>query len=259
MNVTASFNSTITSKLVWMSRQLRNIDDLNALVNWVNTMHSIKALLFPLPAAPLCPETTNHKTSGFPNSHSSLTSFKSQTGIQPSADTGHLPPHRPKLINCKPNLQRSTSFQLSWMPSSSSSRLQHSILPNLSISPSSPTNIKMKNTTRLKPTTHFTTPTLYSRHLKVTVVPSAPLENAPEKRVHEHYPTATETAKLKHEHNLKSLRKMKSKAPWCILCGKQDVKICTRCEKAWYCSPECQSKDWPKHREFCIASRIEKG
>ena len=48
MSSTATFNANIITKLSWMSRKLKNIDDLKTLAIWVNTMHSIKMLMFPL-------------------------------------------------------------------------------------------------------------------------------------------------------------------------------------------------------------------
>ena len=62
MTDTALFNAAILSKLSWMSRQLRQFDDLNVLIPWVNTMHSIKLLLLPQ-AQPLysCTKSSSHK------------------------------------------------------------------------------------------------------------------------------------------------------------------------------------------------------
>ncbi|XP_062569868.1 uncharacterized protein LOC134231932 isoform X1 [Saccostrea cucullata] len=39
----------------------------------------------------------------------------------------------------------------------------------------------------------------------------------------------------------------------CKMCkqGKQTMKRCTRCREAYYCSRECQAKDWPVHRTMC--------
>ncbi|SPO04304.1 uncharacterized protein DNG_06987 [Cephalotrichum gorgonifer] len=33
--------------------------------------------------------------------------------------------------------------------------------------------------------------------------------------------------------------------------GDEKLRRCTRCLKTWYCSPECQKKDWKKHRFEC--------
>ena len=153
------------------------------------------------------------------------------------------------LINHLPAHQRS---QLSSTFTSSSSTLQHSPFVNLSIPPIPPTNAQSKNTSRLKPTTESTRPILCTRLLEITIVPSAPFTNTPEKPVLQDHPSATETAQRKPERKLKSLNNITSGIPRCRLCGKQNVKICTGCEKAWYCSQDCHSKDWLRHREFCL-------
>mmetsp|Transcript_23669 Transcript_23669/g.65707 ORF Transcript_23669/g.65707 Transcript_23669/m.65707 type:complete len:140 (-) Transcript_23669:1046-1465(-) len=37
----------------------------------------------------------------------------------------------------------------------------------------------------------------------------------------------------------------------CQACQKEASKKCSRCNLAWYCSVECQKKDWKKHRSVC--------
>jgi hypothetical protein len=39
----------------------------------------------------------------------------------------------------------------------------------------------------------------------------------------------------------------------CGQCGKQLATPlrCSRCRARWYCSPECQRTDWPKHKSTC--------
>jgi len=44
----------------------------------------------------------------------------------------------------------------------------------------------------------------------------------------------------------------------CKMCEKPDVKVCTGCEKVWYCSRDCQAQDWPKHRELCLYNQSER-
>ena len=34
---------------------------------------------------------------------------------------------------------------------------------------------------------------------------------------------------------------------------RKDMLICGGCKSAMYCNEECQTKDWPKHREMCAA------
>jgi hypothetical protein len=40
----------------------------------------------------------------------------------------------------------------------------------------------------------------------------------------------------------------------CATCGKEGRKKCSRCEKIYYCSKECQAKDWTKHKAVCKKS-----
>nr|AET50614.1 hypothetical protein [Eimeria tenella] len=41
--------------------------------------------------------------------------------------------------------------------------------------------------------------------------------------------------------------------PKCENCGKEDLplKKCSRCSKSFYCSVQCQRKDWPLHKRIC--------
>ncbi|KAJ3530229.1 hypothetical protein NMY22_g8661 [Coprinellus aureogranulatus] len=40
--------------------------------------------------------------------------------------------------------------------------------------------------------------------------------------------------------------------PGCDVCGNaKNTRRCTQCLTAVYCSPECQSKDWPAHKDIC--------
>ncbi|KDR68020.1 hypothetical protein GALMADRAFT_79249 [Galerina marginata CBS 339.88] len=38
----------------------------------------------------------------------------------------------------------------------------------------------------------------------------------------------------------------------CTLCGRATSMWCSRCQSAWYCSPEHIHSDWPRHRRECI-------
>lgn len=40
----------------------------------------------------------------------------------------------------------------------------------------------------------------------------------------------------------------------CKVCGKQDAKKCGKCHRVFYCSVECQRKDWKSHKEACNSS-----
>lgn len=37
----------------------------------------------------------------------------------------------------------------------------------------------------------------------------------------------------------------------CKVCGKQDAKKCGKCHRVFYCSVQCQRKDWKCHRGAC--------
>eukprot|EP00475_Leptophrys_vorax_P021833 TRINITY_DN2966_c0_g1_i1.p1 TRINITY_DN2966_c0_g1~~TRINITY_DN2966_c0_g1_i1.p1 ORF type:complete len:193 (-),score=63.83 TRINITY_DN2966_c0_g1_i1:181-759(-) len=39
----------------------------------------------------------------------------------------------------------------------------------------------------------------------------------------------------------------------CSACGKSEgqMKLCSACKKAAYCSQQCQKNDWPKHKQSC--------
>jgi len=48
----------------------------------------------------------------------------------------------------------------------------------------------------------------------------------------------------------------------CAGCGKQeegkigevvDLKMCSRCKKVYYCSRECQKKNYRVHKRYCIS------
>jgi hypothetical protein len=44
------------------------------------------------------------------------------------------------------------------------------------------------------------------------------------------------------------------------LCGARDVPMftCSRCKEAWYCSKDCQKKDWKMHKLFCKNAQSSK-
>jgi len=39
----------------------------------------------------------------------------------------------------------------------------------------------------------------------------------------------------------------------CNKCFRDALKRCTRCRETWYCSLDCQRRDWPEHRKTCVA------
>jgi len=75
-----SFNTAIISKLVWMSRKLRHIDDLKVLISWVDTKYLIKLLLF------LQPSCTDTKTDGLESSSRYTSCSQWNTSIKNNSD-----------------------------------------------------------------------------------------------------------------------------------------------------------------------------
>ncbi|KAF8199085.1 hypothetical protein BJ912DRAFT_950851 [Pholiota molesta] len=41
----------------------------------------------------------------------------------------------------------------------------------------------------------------------------------------------------------------------CTLCCRPTSMWCSRCQSAWYCSPEHIHSDWPRHRKECIPAQ----
>jgi hypothetical protein len=39
--------------------------------------------------------------------------------------------------------------------------------------------------------------------------------------------------------------------PMCDVCGKKATQRCSRCKNVWYCSRECQLKQWKAHKPMC--------
>jgi hypothetical protein len=44
-----------------------------------------------------------------------------------------------------------------------------------------------------------------------------------------------------------------SSARSCVVCGIHNSKLCSRCKKTYFCSPECQKSAWPEHKKVCKA------
>ena len=39
--------------------------------------------------------------------------------------------------------------------------------------------------------------------------------------------------------------------PKCTVCGTKTKNVCQKCKGFYYCSVECQKKDWPNHKKIC--------
>ena len=37
----------------------------------------------------------------------------------------------------------------------------------------------------------------------------------------------------------------------CVVCGKSAKALCSKCKHVFYCTRECQKKDWNSHKEIC--------
>ena len=51
----------------------------------------------------------------------------------------------------------------------------------------------------------------------------------------------------------KILNKLTRECQWCG-CSSKRLKMCSKCEKVWYCSRECQVQDFKKHKKECTSS-----
>ncbi|XP_036151072.1 zinc finger MYND domain-containing protein 10 isoform X2 [Monomorium pharaonis] len=54
---------------------------------------------------------------------------------------------------------------------------------------------------------------------------------------------------LSDVYNLEKLDRIEAKK--CLVCQELSKKRCSRCKDAWYCSRECQVKDWENHKNIC--------
>ena len=50
-----------------------------------------------------------------------------------------------------------------------------------------------------------------------------------------------------------------SKYQTCAMCGNVDkeLKVCSRCRKAYYCNQVCQKTHYPKHKRHCVVKTID--
>ncbi|KAL0123225.1 hypothetical protein PUN28_007675 [Cardiocondyla obscurior] len=54
---------------------------------------------------------------------------------------------------------------------------------------------------------------------------------------------------LNQVYDLEKLNRIEIK--YCLLCQEPSKKRCSRCKEVWYCSRECQVKDWENHKNIC--------
>nr|XP_033781614.1 zinc finger MYND domain-containing protein 10 [Geotrypetes seraphini] len=52
-------------------------------------------------------------------------------------------------------------------------------------------------------------------------------------------------------YNMNVMESLMSEKPKCGFCGSEATKRCSRCQNEWYCTRECQVKQWQKHKKAC--------
>ena len=70
-------NAIVMNKYIWMCRNLRNFNDVGSIINWVNTMASVKTLLLDPPPASLFPAVPQ-QSSLHPSHHQFLSTSNQQ-------------------------------------------------------------------------------------------------------------------------------------------------------------------------------------
>ena len=40
----------------------------------------------------------------------------------------------------------------------------------------------------------------------------------------------------------------------CVVCGQEGLKKCESCRSTRYCGTDCQTRHWPRHKDFCAAA-----
>lgn len=61
-----------------------------------------------------------------------------------------------------------------------------------------------------------------------------------------------DSGKQGHGGQMDTFSDIPSAPPSCLKCGDQAKNRCGRCQLVWYCSRECQGKDWKKHKKGCV-------
>ena len=91
MSPATNVNSYILNKYCWMSRQLRNFNDCNSIIQWSNAMLSVKNLLLhPQEADSLFPTILSTNSANTSNTHPALTiSRLGSTTFLPAAEPCH--------------------------------------------------------------------------------------------------------------------------------------------------------------------------
>ena len=111
MTSARAFNTTIYSKLTWMGRRLRDMNDHQSLMTWVNAIHHVKSLLIPTPQSDTfqaeynqCP-TTQRSSSRHLKPPMNRCDYCLDLQFHPTRQLSHglnLHPARLHLINLQP-------------------------------------------------------------------------------------------------------------------------------------------------------------
>ena len=204
MSSAGNANSYILNKFCWMSRQLRNFNDCNSILQWSNAMLSVKNLLLqPQETYIQSPSILPTKSAiTVSNTHTALTiSRRGSTSYLPAAVPGHtlsrtwitnfqpqspsplsvytsrelsIPPHTPPDVSVSPPSNRRKTILPLEVDYNPSSLPQHrsaennipTIAPSVPTLPNAPTKSQPRTTIKIPPGNHIWYGSLHRHHGK---------------------------------------------------------------------------------------------